>query len=369
MGKPKAIIFFQYLPPWRIDVFNSMAKFYNLSIAFTNANSEGFTYNREELLKRLDGSIDTIFLDNGFEVGHYKFRFGVYKLIKRIKPAIIFSHEYNPTSILLALYRKLGLCSFKYVITTSDNLSIAENVGGAKAKARKFVLDNSNGVVVYSEDVKKWYQESFKDLEVKICPNIQNPKTLLNFKNQFPLIVESYKKDYALINCNVLLYTGRLVDVKGLDLLLDAFAKSDNDNWKLVIVGEGKELASLKQQCNRLHITEKVQFVGFCSGVNLYAWYDIADFYVLPSRFEPFGAVINEALVFGVPVMASKYIGAVDFVKPDNGVLFDPLNETEFVTELNSFYKRVSNESSFKSKEDLMPVSFESYVSVFNEFL
>lgn len=51
MNKPKALIFYQYLPPWRIDVFNELGKYYNLTIVFTNANSEGFTYNREELLK------------------------------------------------------------------------------------------------------------------------------------------------------------------------------------------------------------------------------------------------------------------------------------------------------------------------------
>ena len=50
MNKLKALVFYQYLPPWRIDVFNEMGKYYDMTIAFTDADSEGFTYNRKELL-------------------------------------------------------------------------------------------------------------------------------------------------------------------------------------------------------------------------------------------------------------------------------------------------------------------------------
>ena len=52
MNKLKALVFYQYLPPWRIDVFNEMGKYYDMTIAFTDADSEGFTYNRKELLEK-----------------------------------------------------------------------------------------------------------------------------------------------------------------------------------------------------------------------------------------------------------------------------------------------------------------------------
>lgn len=51
MKKQKALIFYQYLPPWRIDVFNEMAKYYDMTIVFTNADCEGFTYNRKRIIK------------------------------------------------------------------------------------------------------------------------------------------------------------------------------------------------------------------------------------------------------------------------------------------------------------------------------
>ncbi|WP_158847897.1 glycosyltransferase [Algibacter sp. L1A34] len=365
-NKPKALIFFQYLPPWRIDVFNEMAQYYNLTIVYTDADIEGFNYDREDLLNRLDKDIKNIFLKKGFRIGKRPIRFGIFRLIKTIKPDIVFSHEYSPTSIIIATYRKLNLFNFKYVITTSDNLLIAEEVKGIKAVFRKKVLSIADAAIVYSETVRNFYNNNFPSLKVEICPNIQNPITLLKNRIFFPDLIEKYIDQFRLNDSKIILYTGRLEKVKGLDLLLEAFAKSYNDNFKLVLVGDGSEKENLKGTCKKLNIEDKVVFAGFYSGKNLYAWYDLADFYILPSRFEPFGAVVNEALVFGCPIMASKYIGAVDFVNQFNGLLFDPLNENEFVESLNLFFKRIqSSENNYR--KNLMPFSFEEYVKVFSE--
>ena len=176
-------------------------------------------------------------------------------------------------------------------------------------------------------------------------------------------VIEQYKKQFALEDKNIILYIGRLVEVKGLDLLINAFAKSQTDNYILVIVGEGKLKEDLTAQARQLGILNKIVFAGFYSGVDLYAWYDLANFFILPSRYEPFGAVVNEALVYGCPVIASKYIGAVDFITQNNGKLFDPLNEKEFITTLQSTCKKYKTIS--MSKINLMPCTFNEYVSAF----
>lgn len=365
MNKPKALVFYQYLPPWRIDVFNEMGKYYELTIVFTNADCEGFKYNRQELLNKLH-NIKTIFLNNGFKIGSRPIRFGIYKLIKQIQPEVIFSHEYSPTSILVAFYKQLKIFSFKYYLTTSDNVAMAEKATGFKAKARSYVLSQSNGIVVYSEAVKQWYQKTYPYLSrIEICPNIQNPQSLLNYRKKFTSIIEEYKKKFNLYNTNIILYTGRLVHVKGLDLLLNAFAKiSFNFDYKLVIVGEGNEKNNLLKQCKQLCIEDKVIFAGYYSGTALYAWYELANFFILPSRYEPFGAVINEALVYGCPVIASKYIGALDFITSSNGYIFDPLDERSFIETLTNACMHYQGNISIP-RNNLMPCSFDEYVHSF----
>lgn len=361
--KPKAIYFYQYLPPWRIDVFNEIAKHYDLTIVFTNAELEGFTYNRSFLLSKLN-NIKTIFLNNGFKIGTRPIRFGIYKIISNIKPDIIFSHEYSPTSILVALYRNFHLLKYKYVITTSVNLKMAEEVKGIKSYFRNYVHKHSDGIIVYSSSVKKWYENKFPKLKVEICPNIQNPKTLIQYRTSFPQIIETYKKKFNLDGKKIMLYIGRLVYVKGLDLLLDAFSRSNTD-YVLVIVGEGVLEDSLKRQSENLKIKDRVIFAGGYSGANLYAWYDIANFFILPSRYEPFGAVINEALIYGCPVVASKYIGALEFVSSNNGIIFNPLDKDEFIKTITLSCHSFNE---INERKNLMTHSFEEYVKVFNNW-
>lgn len=362
MNRPKVLVFYQYLPPWRIDVFNEMGKYYELTIAFTNADCEGFTYNRKELLDKLK-NIKTIFLNHGFRVGGRPVRYGIFQLLKSEKPQIVFSHEYSPTSILVGLYKQLGFFHYKYILTTSDNVQMAAASSGLKAKARSYVLNHSDGLIVYSNAVKQWYQKQFKQLRIEICPNIQNPISLLSYQKTFPAIIEQYKKEFSLEGKNIILYTGRLVEVKGLDLLINAFANSQIDNYVLIIVGEGKLKESLIIQAKQLGILNKIIFAGFYSGIELYAWYDLANFFILPSRYEPFGAVVNEALVYGCPVVASKYIGATDFITPKNGMLFDPLNEQEFIDALQCACSKYHIRS--MNRSNLMPCSFDEYVSSF----
>lgn len=363
MKKLKALVFYQYLPPWRIDVFNKMGEYYDLKIVFTNAECEGFTYNREELLNKLH-NIQTLFLNNGFNIGSHPIRTGIFKLIKEYKPDVIFAHEYSPTSIFIALFRQVGLFKYKYYLTTSDNIRMAESSRGIKAKARNYVLNHADGIIVYSQSVKEWYAKSFRKLKIEICPNIQNPQTLLSYRPTFHKFIDEYKYKYNLGNSNIILYTGRLVDVKGLDLLLKAFSQIQQFNYKLVLVGEGNQKNALQNLTKNLRIEDKVIFAGYHSGNSLYAWYDLANFFILPSRYEPFGAVINEALVYGCPVVASKYIGALDFITPLNGIIFDPLDETSFVNILEKACNKYIRKK-HEPRKNLMPCSFDDYVRAF----
>ncbi|MGY3213780.1 glycosyltransferase [Mucilaginibacter sp. HD30] len=357
--KPKALIFYTYLPPWRIDVFNEMGKQYDLTIVFLHSEASGFTYDRESLLSRLN--VNTVFWDKGFLIGSKPFRLGIGSLIKKYNPDVVFTHEYSPTSIVLATYLKFKRFSFKLVVTTSDNLIIAKSVGKLKQIFRGYVLTQSTGIIVYSEKVKKWYQKSFPRLKVEVCPNIQNPQTLLQYKKNFHSQAENFKSNFNLGD-NIVLYIGRLEHVKGLDLLINAFAKSSLSAYKLVLVGNGSQREELELQAAELGIKDSVIFAGYFHGAELYAWYGTASFFVLPSRYEPFGAVVNEALVFGCPVLTSKNIGALDYIEEGiNGYIFDPDDLSDFTSVL----KKGDLLSKKTNRENLMPVSFSDYMDAF----
>jgi glycosyltransferase involved in cell wall biosynthesis len=128
----------------------------------------------------------------------------------------------------------------------------------------------------------------------------------------------------------VVLFVGRLVEVKGLSCLLSAFSETANPDAVLVLAGQGPEEATLRQQAASLGIIDKVRFAGYVPTNKILAYYAIAWVHVLPSITTPleretWGLVVNEAFNQGVPSIASSAVGAAA-----GGLVED--NETGFVT-------------------------------------
>jgi glycosyltransferase involved in cell wall biosynthesis len=98
------------------------------------------------------------------------------------------------------------------------------------------------------------------------------------------------------------LYAGRLDPEKGLDVLLRAFARVPGE---LVLAGSGAEEARLRALADG-----RVRFLGPLDRDELPAVYARADVFVLPSRSEPWGMVLNEAAAAGLPLVATEGAGA-----------------------------------------------------------
>ena len=79
---------------------------------------------------------------------------------------------------------------------------------------------------------------------------------------------------------------------------------------------------------------------------------------------EPFGAVVNEALVYGCPVVASDRIGALDFLDEENGIVFNPEDPEDFARAIKSASERF-HLASGGSRKSLMRLSFEQYLSAY----
>jgi len=98
---------------------------------------------------------------------------------------------------------------------------------------------------------------------------------------------------------------GRLVYSKGFDLLLEAFSRAALPDARLVIIGEGSARGALERAA-----PDRVRFMGFRADVK--DCLQALDVFVSPSRSEPFGRVIVEALDAGVPVIATRTRGPLD---------------------------------------------------------
>lgn len=118
-------------------------------------------------------------------------------------------------------------------------------------------------------------------------------------------------------NTAVILFCAKLQQWKRPLDLLQAFAQADVANSLLVFAGEGPLRESLQSEVARLGCSDKVRFLGFMNQSQLPACYAGADLLVLPSEYEPFGLVVNEAILCGCMAAASDQVGAgSDLIAP-----------------------------------------------------
>lgn len=114
-----------------------------------------------------------------------------------------------------------------------------------------------------------------------------------------------------------ILYVGRLEPHKGVDDLIEAFALLSRQmpSAKLVLAGDGslrERVAATAAQ------TRSLYYLGRLAGEAVWEAYGAADLFVLPSRFEPWGLVVNEAMAAGLPAIVTDCVGcAADLVRPD----------------------------------------------------
>ena len=102
----------------------------------------------------------------------------------------------------------------------------------------------------------------------------------------------------------VILGVGRMVTAKNFQLLINAFARVRKEQpARLILLGEGELLSSLKRQVEELGITDDVEMPGFAE--NPYAYMARAQVFVLSSIFEGLPTVVIEALALGTPVVST----------------------------------------------------------------
>jgi glycosyltransferase involved in cell wall biosynthesis len=108
----------------------------------------------------------------------------------------------------------------------------------------------------------------------------------------------------------VVLFCGKLQPWKRPHDALRAFATAAVDGAYLVFAGDGPLRADLEAEASVLGIADAVRFLGFVNQSKLPAVYCSSDLLVLPSEYEAFGLVVNEAMLCGCPVIVSDRVGA-----------------------------------------------------------
>jgi len=254
--------------------------------------------------------------------------------IREVKPDIIFGYEYSFTTQYLILLKSMGFITQKVGSFIDDSLDICMHVQSkVRRLARDYSLKHLDFLVVMSEGVAHFYQGNFMvdEKQVIVSPILQLPERLRKYPEKIESSARSYIFKHHLRGKKVMLFVGRFIPEKALPLFITTIAPDliEKEDVILILVGDGEEKEVLSTLIREKNLGEKVLLPGKYQAEELYGWYLCASGFILPSLYEPFGAVVNEALIFGLTVLCSQYAGASSLVRPTNGMLFNPSDSTD----------------------------------------
>lgn len=138
-------------------------------------------------------------------------------------------------------------------------------------------------------------------------------------------------------------FIGRLVDWKGVDLLLEAFRiVRGRIEATLEIVGEGSIRSALEAQAGDLGLGGSTRFLGWVPQRACAERLRAADALVLPSLYECGGAVVLEAMACGRAVIATNWGGPADYLDESCGILVEPASRASFIDGLADAMTRLA---------------------------
>jgi glycosyltransferase involved in cell wall biosynthesis len=199
-----------------------------------------------------------------------------------------------------------------------EHFSFNNNLGKkGRSISRQLAARYCDSIVTLTErDKKYWLQGTRHKSQIMA---IANPCP-------FP-VQECIEKE----NTKIVLAVGRLVSQKGFDMLLEAWVKVTKDapDWKLKIVGDGKEKNNLHNFIIENELTESVEMLGSTDNVKKY--YKEAEIFCLSSRYEGFGMVLIEALAFGLPIVSFDCEAGPEEVLEGTGSILVPSNNIDLL--------------------------------------
>lgn len=365
----RLLVFHPALAPYRIDFFNRLDAASDATFYFTRQQMIEQRFDDDAL--RDQTTFTSHFFEQTYRKGNKEYARGYARAIRESNPDIILGSELSMTTwrpLIHKYWRKAtawltGKPVPKVWTIIDDSLDMACRWTGGARWQRKLLLPLLDGMITVNPEVADYYASTYSLRRKPVVMPIIQEDTRFRAKLASALpIAAQYLQDYDLEDTRCLLFVGRLVPLKGVDRIITAFCASNpTSKDRLIIVGEGESAEKLKAQAAQTPYVSQILFVGRYEDLNLLAWYLIGQTLALCSDSEAFGAVVNEALLAGMPVLCTEVAGAASLLGTEEGATF-PYMDTNRLAELiqQYFYTQEPISSSLSVRPSLMPVTFEA---------
>lgn len=297
---------------YRLPFFKALAQLYDLIIFFTDASSvEGLQGVKYEVLKRplKNWSAISFLQADVFAPGL------IFRLMVRDYDVVV-GGLFDVATFSIAKIRR------KPFMLWSENWHFSERESFAFRLLKpvfRFLIAHSDAIVVPSQMFKEeTISLGAPENKTFIMPNASNVHVAASDYSR----AEELRIKLGCIEKKGIIYVGRLVESKGVQYLIEAFAKlaAERDDIALICVGDGPLREKLQSLCKELHVEERVHFMGRVDvdierNKYLVPYYLCSDVCVVPSIFlrgmpDPWVLVVNEAMACGKAVIATTAVAA-----------------------------------------------------------
>ena len=318
------VLWLTFIPsPYRLSFFEELGKQCELTVLFERASSKTRKNNWDDFVFR--GYQATVL--PGITIGGYdRLCLGVSKYLNCSYDKIVISNPTSPTGILAAAI--LRMKRIPYVVE-SDGAFPTGRTGGIRQKLKRFVMASAQLCFSTAQLHDQYYQEcGVKETQLR-----RYPFTSLFAKDVYTgeHITQQDREDAKrLLNMTeqrVVLAVGQFVHRKGFDILLEAARKLPRDIG-FYFVGDvpPDSYTSFVTE----HQLTNVHFLGFQKKEKIGLFYTAADLFVLPTREDIWGLVINEAMAYGLPVITTdRCIAGLELVTNDENGYIVPVGDVE----------------------------------------
>lgn len=289
--------------PYQRDLFYALSKLVELKVYYLESESPDSPWPKKELY-----SYEQILPGTCLNVKGFRFHIN-WQIPSFYQEDVIILNGYMGSLFQWLLRFRAKRYDFVFWGERTRNQS-----GGFTGVIKRWLsapLKNCRAIVAIGPRAQMEYKGCYADLPVFDIPYHCD---LSSFQR---LPIRDSKKGMHFLFC------GQMILRKGLDILLLAFERLiATYDATLHLVGREAELPLMLSMISPT-CRSKIIYHGFQSPEKLYLYFDMADVFVLPSRYDGWGVVINQALGAGLPVICSDQVGASSLVKENvNGHIF-----------------------------------------------
>lgn len=365
------VLFLVNIPsPYRVCFFNELGKLCDLTVLFegkTSDERESTWFNNNFI------GFKAIFL-KGIKINKNKVLcFSVTKYLKKeLFDLIIVGGYGTPTGMLAINYLKFKRIPF---ILNTDGGFINRDESCFKRAIKRYYISSAD-IWLSTGKITNGYLKNYGANTKAI---FIYPITTLLQKDIIKNPIDYKKRRNLRDNLNiceekVILSVGQFIHRKGFDILLKACAKIPKEYGVYIVGGEPtKEYLVLKKKLE----LSNVHFIGFRSKEELKKYYLASDLFVLPTREDIWGLVINEAMAYGLPIITTdNCIAGLELVKDyENGFIIPVDDETTLANKINEILTddylrtKMAKSSLVKIKHYTIENMAKLHIRIFNNFL